>query len=211
MHKGPSINYVVKNRDFLTVCLSLLTTLLSENRQKSWFFDGLSVSFDDVVYEWSLSGKRLHVEAIIHQVPTYPQQLTPQYFTTMANLKLMIFLVRTRHFSDTIIFLTRFGLVNSPFLFLALVLYLQLFLTEMTTKGLRPLARQFDNKIKILISVQNYLTIGMLLNGLTPFLALHKIFAQVYVSPIVYKRAKMRPSTPKTLPECTQAYGYSYT
>ena len=53
--KGPSINYVVKNRDFLTVCLSLLTTLLSENRQKSWFFDGLSVSFDDVVYEWSLS------------------------------------------------------------------------------------------------------------------------------------------------------------
>ena len=31
--KGPSINYVVKNRNFLTVCLSLLTTLRSENRQ----------------------------------------------------------------------------------------------------------------------------------------------------------------------------------
>ena len=52
---GPFINYVVKNRDFLTVCLSLLTTLLSENREKSWFLDGLSVSFDDVVYEWSLT------------------------------------------------------------------------------------------------------------------------------------------------------------
>ena len=63
--KGPFINYVVKNRDFLTVCLSLLTTLLSENRQKSWFFDGLSVSFDDVVYEWSLR-QRMDLNCILY-------------------------------------------------------------------------------------------------------------------------------------------------
>ena len=31
------------------------------------------------------------------------------------------------------------------------------FFTEITTKGLRPRARHFDNKIRILISVQNYL------------------------------------------------------
>ena len=53
-YKGPFKNYIVKNRDFLAVCLSILTTLLSESRQKLWFFDSLSVSFDDVVYEWPL-------------------------------------------------------------------------------------------------------------------------------------------------------------
>ena len=42
---------VVKNCDFLTFRLSfLLTTLCSENRQKSQFFYSPSVSFDDVVY-----------------------------------------------------------------------------------------------------------------------------------------------------------------
>ena len=33
--------------------------------------------------------------------------------------------------------------------------------------------------------------------------------AQVaHVSPIEYKRTKMLPSTPKTLPECSQAFGH---
>ena len=58
--KGPFIKYVVKNRDFLAVCLSFLTTLLSENRQKSCFIYSLSVSFIDVVYEWSLMSTILH-------------------------------------------------------------------------------------------------------------------------------------------------------
>ena len=34
-HKGPFINYVVENRNFLAVCLFLLTTLFIESRQKS--------------------------------------------------------------------------------------------------------------------------------------------------------------------------------